>query len=266
MSFLQIYTRSVIEPLPPPPTKDAATSPISPPTAAATVVTPTPSAEGAPSSPPSASPTPGPSVPRPLDKTRKKKMSDEEILEKLRKTHSYTQKHTQTCKICWPCTFKTLQNILYRHTFHSFNIICIIHNITNIIVHICHIIDCWINLPFKSHITNCLDYIQTLAKQSNIHTIWPKVKDVSHGMGLSKCLDYSLDYSVLPTVWFCQFHTGMLTGRLKVLTSTPPTPLGWTGTPAVSQSWPLITHIWLFYISLSSGFSLHQMFELHWCS
>ncbi|XP_075968115.1 serine/threonine-protein kinase PAK 1 isoform X6 [Anarhichas minor] len=53
-----IYTRSVIEPLPPPPpTKDAATSPISPPPAA---------------------------VPRPLDKTRKKKMSDEEILEKLR--------------------------------------------------------------------------------------------------------------------------------------------------------------------------------------
>uniref|UniRef100_A0A8C9ZHJ7 non-specific serine/threonine protein kinase n=1 Tax=Sander lucioperca TaxID=283035 RepID=A0A8C9ZHJ7_SANLU len=60
-----IYTRSVIEPLPPPSTKDAATSPISP-------------------SPPSASPAPGPSVPRPQDKTRKKKMSDEEILEKLR--------------------------------------------------------------------------------------------------------------------------------------------------------------------------------------
>uniref|UniRef100_A0AAY4DBR4 non-specific serine/threonine protein kinase n=1 Tax=Denticeps clupeoides TaxID=299321 RepID=A0AAY4DBR4_9TELE len=47
-----IYTRSVIEPLPPP-TKDAATSPISPPAAES-------------------------------DKTRKKKMSDEEILEKLR--------------------------------------------------------------------------------------------------------------------------------------------------------------------------------------
>ncbi|KAM9358894.1 serine/threonine-protein kinase PAK 1 isoform 1-T1 [Symphorus nematophorus] len=78
-----IYTRSVIEPLPPPPTKDAATSPISPPTAAA-AVTPAPPAEGAPSSPPSASPAPGPSVPRPQDKTRKKKMSDEEILEKLR--------------------------------------------------------------------------------------------------------------------------------------------------------------------------------------
>uniref|UniRef100_A0A3Q3LWZ3 non-specific serine/threonine protein kinase n=1 Tax=Labrus bergylta TaxID=56723 RepID=A0A3Q3LWZ3_9LABR len=80
-----IYTRSVIEPLPAPPTKDAATSPISPPTAsAAAAVTPAPPAEGAPSSPPSASPAPGPSVPRPLDKTRKKKMSDEEILEKLR--------------------------------------------------------------------------------------------------------------------------------------------------------------------------------------
>nr|XP_046244146.1 serine/threonine-protein kinase PAK 1 [Scatophagus argus] len=79
-----IYTRSVIEPLPAPPTKDAATSPISPPTAAAAAVTPAPPAEGAPSSPPSASPAPGPSVPRPQDKTRKKKMSDEEILEKLR--------------------------------------------------------------------------------------------------------------------------------------------------------------------------------------
>uniref|UniRef100_A0A673B8R6 non-specific serine/threonine protein kinase n=1 Tax=Sphaeramia orbicularis TaxID=375764 RepID=A0A673B8R6_9TELE len=68
-----IYTRSVIEPLPPPPTKDAATSPICP-----------PAADGAPSSPPSASPAPGPSLPRPQDKSRKKKMSDEEILEKLR--------------------------------------------------------------------------------------------------------------------------------------------------------------------------------------
>ncbi|KAI4815233.1 hypothetical protein KUCAC02_005386 [Chaenocephalus aceratus] len=76
-----IYTRSVIEPLPPPPTKDAATSPITMPTAAGT---PAPAAEGAPSSPPSACPAPGPSVPRPQDKTRKKKMSDEEILEKLR--------------------------------------------------------------------------------------------------------------------------------------------------------------------------------------
>ncbi|KAM8903121.1 serine/threonine-protein kinase PAK 1 isoform 3-T3 [Spinachia spinachia] len=82
-----IYTRSVIEPLPlPPPTKDAATSPISPPPSAcaAAAIPPAPPLEGAPSSPPSASPAPGPSVPRPLDKTRKKKMSDEEILEKLR--------------------------------------------------------------------------------------------------------------------------------------------------------------------------------------
>ncbi|KAM4743140.1 serine/threonine-protein kinase PAK 1 isoform 1-T1 [Anableps anableps] len=77
-----IYTRSVIEPLPPPSTKDAATSPIIPPTAAA-AVTPTPLAEAAPSSPPSASPAPGPSLPRAQDKTKKKKMSDEEILEKL---------------------------------------------------------------------------------------------------------------------------------------------------------------------------------------
>ncbi|GLD72476.1 serine/threonine-protein kinase PAK 1 isoform X2, partial [Lates japonicus] len=82
-----IYTRSVIEPLPPPPTKDAATSPITLPmaaAAAAAAVTPAPATEGAPSSPPSASPAPGPSLPRPQDKTRKKKMSDEEILEKLR--------------------------------------------------------------------------------------------------------------------------------------------------------------------------------------
>ncbi|RVE65224.1 hypothetical protein OJAV_G00133100 [Oryzias javanicus] len=82
-----IYTRSVIEPLPPPSTKDAATSPITPPTAAAAAaaaVTPAPPAEAAPSSPPSASPAPGPSLPHSQDKTRKKKMSDEEILEKLR--------------------------------------------------------------------------------------------------------------------------------------------------------------------------------------
>ncbi|PWA22353.1 hypothetical protein CCH79_00018208 [Gambusia affinis] len=38
----------------------------------------------APSSPPSASPAPGPSLPRAQDKSKKKKMSDEEILEKLR--------------------------------------------------------------------------------------------------------------------------------------------------------------------------------------
>uniref|UniRef100_A0AAZ3NTJ3 non-specific serine/threonine protein kinase n=1 Tax=Oncorhynchus tshawytscha TaxID=74940 RepID=A0AAZ3NTJ3_ONCTS len=50
--------------LPPPP--EGATSAITPPTS------PTPS------------PAPGPSLPRPADKTRKKKMSDEEILEKLR--------------------------------------------------------------------------------------------------------------------------------------------------------------------------------------
>ncbi|XP_077422518.1 serine/threonine-protein kinase PAK 1 isoform X2 [Vanacampus margaritifer] len=85
-----IYTRSVIEPLPPPPTKDAATSPIVAPTSSttsATAVTPPgcPAAEGAPpGSPPGAAPAPGPSLPRPQDKGRKKKMSDEEILEKLR--------------------------------------------------------------------------------------------------------------------------------------------------------------------------------------
>ncbi|XP_037123982.1 serine/threonine-protein kinase PAK 1 [Syngnathus acus] len=86
-----IYTRSVIEPLPPPPTKDAATSPIVVPTSSATSATAvTPpgcsATEGAPapSSPPGAAPAPGPSLPRPQDKGRKKKMSDEEILEKLR--------------------------------------------------------------------------------------------------------------------------------------------------------------------------------------
>ncbi|XP_012691680.1 serine/threonine-protein kinase PAK 1 [Clupea harengus] len=64
-----IYTRSVIEPLPPPPTKDAATSPISPPSAESSSPTPTPSS----------------TAPRSADKTRKKtKMTDEEILEKLR--------------------------------------------------------------------------------------------------------------------------------------------------------------------------------------
>ncbi|XP_015196923.1 serine/threonine-protein kinase PAK 1 isoform X2 [Lepisosteus oculatus] len=60
-----IYTRSVIEPLPPPPTKDAATSPISPPA--------------------ESSPAPSSPLPRSTDKQKKKtKMSDEEILEKLR--------------------------------------------------------------------------------------------------------------------------------------------------------------------------------------
>uniref|UniRef100_A0A673Z9T7 non-specific serine/threonine protein kinase n=1 Tax=Salmo trutta TaxID=8032 RepID=A0A673Z9T7_SALTR len=68
-----IYTRSVIDPLPAPPTRDVATSPISP-----------PPPEGATSAiTPPTSPSPGPSLPRPADKTRKKKMSDEEILEKL---------------------------------------------------------------------------------------------------------------------------------------------------------------------------------------
>uniref|UniRef100_A0A673Z9H3 non-specific serine/threonine protein kinase n=1 Tax=Salmo trutta TaxID=8032 RepID=A0A673Z9H3_SALTR len=53
---------------------DVATSPISP-----------PPPEGATSAiTPPTSPSPGPSLPRPADKTRKKKMSDEEILEKLR--------------------------------------------------------------------------------------------------------------------------------------------------------------------------------------
>ncbi|XP_070987362.1 serine/threonine-protein kinase PAK 1-like isoform X1 [Oncorhynchus clarkii lewisi] len=67
-----IYTRSVIDPLPAPPTRDVATSPISP-----------PPPEGATSAiTPPTSPSPGPSLPRPADKTRKK-MSDEEILEKL---------------------------------------------------------------------------------------------------------------------------------------------------------------------------------------
>ncbi|XP_028656206.1 serine/threonine-protein kinase PAK 1 [Erpetoichthys calabaricus] len=60
-----IYTRSVIEPLTPPPTKDAATSPISPPAENSTTSSST--------------------LARNTDKQRKKtKMSDEEILEKLR--------------------------------------------------------------------------------------------------------------------------------------------------------------------------------------
>ncbi|XP_066540695.1 serine/threonine-protein kinase PAK 1 [Hoplias malabaricus] len=65
-----IYTRSVIEPLPQTPTKDVATSPISP---------PAPPAEGS-----SPAPVPSSSASRSTDKNRKKKMSDEEILEKLR--------------------------------------------------------------------------------------------------------------------------------------------------------------------------------------
>ncbi|KAJ7995715.1 hypothetical protein DPEC_G00247470 [Dallia pectoralis] len=76
-----IYTRSVIDPLPAPPTRDVATSPISPPSPeGATSATPTTS----PTTSPTPSPAPGPSLPKPADKTRKKKMSDEEILEKLR--------------------------------------------------------------------------------------------------------------------------------------------------------------------------------------
>uniref|UniRef100_A0A8C9VJK0 non-specific serine/threonine protein kinase n=1 Tax=Scleropages formosus TaxID=113540 RepID=A0A8C9VJK0_SCLFO len=63
-----IYTRSVIEPLPAAPTKDAASSPTSP-----------PAESSGPAPAPSSSPPCG------ADKTRKKtKMTDEEILEKLR--------------------------------------------------------------------------------------------------------------------------------------------------------------------------------------
>ncbi|KAK7151731.1 hypothetical protein R3I94_008166 [Phoxinus phoxinus] len=73
-----IYTRSVIEPLPPPlSTKDAATSPIANATSDPGSPTPTPSSTTATS-------TPTPSTPQSADKTRKKKMTDEEILEKLR--------------------------------------------------------------------------------------------------------------------------------------------------------------------------------------
>ncbi|XP_061684500.1 serine/threonine-protein kinase PAK 1 [Syngnathoides biaculeatus] len=92
-----IYTRSVLEPLLPPPAKEAgAASPVAAPPAAASssssgsgaAVTPPgcPAAEdAAPGSPPGgAVPAPGPSLPRPQEKGRKKKMSDEEILEKLR--------------------------------------------------------------------------------------------------------------------------------------------------------------------------------------
>ncbi|XP_027000291.2 serine/threonine-protein kinase PAK 1 isoform X1 [Tachysurus fulvidraco] len=63
-----IYTRSVIEPLPPAPVKDAPPSPVSPP----------PAEEGG------AAPAASSTTPRAADKNRKKKMSDEEILEKLR--------------------------------------------------------------------------------------------------------------------------------------------------------------------------------------
>ncbi|KTG38477.1 hypothetical protein cypCar_00029504, partial [Cyprinus carpio] len=74
VQLVKIYTRSVIDPLPPPlSTKDAATSPISNVAADGGSPTPTPSTN-----------TPTPSTPQNTDKTRKKKMSDEEILEKLR--------------------------------------------------------------------------------------------------------------------------------------------------------------------------------------
>lgn len=62
---IQVYTRSVIEPLPVTPTRDAATSPISP-------------TEN--------NTTPPDALTRNTEKQKKKpKMSDEEILEKLRK-------------------------------------------------------------------------------------------------------------------------------------------------------------------------------------
>lgn len=62
---MQVYTRSVIEPLPITPTRDVATSPISP-TESTT--------------------TPPDALTRNTEKQKKKpKMSDEEILEKLRK-------------------------------------------------------------------------------------------------------------------------------------------------------------------------------------
>ncbi|XP_056622189.1 serine/threonine-protein kinase PAK 1 [Triplophysa dalaica] len=71
-----IYTRSVIEPLPPPlSAKDAPTSPVTSAVAEGGSPTPTSSTTATP---------PAPSTPQNTDKTRKKKMSDEEILEKLR--------------------------------------------------------------------------------------------------------------------------------------------------------------------------------------
>uniref|UniRef100_A0A672PXZ2 non-specific serine/threonine protein kinase n=1 Tax=Sinocyclocheilus grahami TaxID=75366 RepID=A0A672PXZ2_SINGR len=77
-----IYTRSVIDPLPPPlSTKDAATSPITNVAADSGSPTLTPSTTSATASTTS---TPTPSTPQNTDKTRKKKMTDEEILEKLR--------------------------------------------------------------------------------------------------------------------------------------------------------------------------------------
>ncbi|KAL0167536.1 hypothetical protein M9458_035758, partial [Cirrhinus mrigala] len=78
-----IYTRSVIDPIPPPlSTKDAATSPITNAAADAGSPTPTPSTTTATATSTNTS-TPTPSTPQNTDKTRKKKMTDEEILEKL---------------------------------------------------------------------------------------------------------------------------------------------------------------------------------------
>uniref|UniRef100_A0A672S3Y8 non-specific serine/threonine protein kinase n=1 Tax=Sinocyclocheilus grahami TaxID=75366 RepID=A0A672S3Y8_SINGR len=84
MSFTGIYTRSVIDPLPPPlSTKDAATSPITNTAADGGSPTLTPSTTSATASTTNTN-TPPPSTPQNTDKTRKKKMTDEEILEKLR--------------------------------------------------------------------------------------------------------------------------------------------------------------------------------------
>ncbi|XP_043072797.1 serine/threonine-protein kinase PAK 1 [Puntigrus tetrazona] len=78
-----IYTRSVIDPLPPPlSTKDAATSPIT--NAAADGGSPTPPSTTSGTASTTNTNTPAPSTPQNTDKTRKKKMTDEEILEKLR--------------------------------------------------------------------------------------------------------------------------------------------------------------------------------------
>ncbi|XP_050991212.1 serine/threonine-protein kinase PAK 1 [Labeo rohita] len=81
-----IYTRSVIDPIPPPlSTKDAATSPITNAAADGGSPTPTPSTTTATATATSTNTsTPTPSTPQNTDKTRKKKMTDEEILEKLR--------------------------------------------------------------------------------------------------------------------------------------------------------------------------------------
>ncbi|XP_035287878.1 serine/threonine-protein kinase PAK 1-like [Anguilla rostrata] len=86
-----IYTRSVIEPLPAPPSKDATTSPptkdasTSPHTRDAATSPIFPTAErNSPNLPSSSSSTSAPTLPSNTDKIKKKKMSDEEILDKLR--------------------------------------------------------------------------------------------------------------------------------------------------------------------------------------